>query len=131
MNWKLLKIIISNRDVKFLSKLWKIWFNKFDVQFLYFIVYHSQSDDQSKRTSQTIEIALRYHLIDIKNSKKWSQCLFTLQSQVNNFVISIEKTSNKIVYEFISILSTNLTFSKFDIMMNLTQVRKEVADNLT
>ncbi len=75
MNWELFKTIISNKDVKFLSKLWKIWFNKFDVRLLYFIVYHSQSNDQFERTNQTIEIAFRYHLIDMKNSKKWSQCL--------------------------------------------------------
>jgi putative transposase len=51
MNWELLKTIISNRDVKFLSKLWNTWFNKLDVRFLYFIVYHSQSNDRFEQSN--------------------------------------------------------------------------------
>jgi hypothetical protein len=130
MNWKLSKTIISNRDVKFLSKLWQIWFNKLSVKLLYFTVYHSQSDDQSKRTNQTIEIALRYHLVVMKNSRKWSHCLSILQSQLNNITIAMSKISNEIVYEFISIQSADLSASKSLSTFDSAHVRKEIADAL-
>ena len=40
-DWNFLKIIISNRNRKFLSHFWFILFNKLDVKLLYSIVYHS------------------------------------------------------------------------------------------
>jgi hypothetical protein len=65
----------------------------------------------------------------MKNSREWSQCLSILQSQLNNFVILTEKTSNEIVYEFISVQWTDLTL--FNELINQTHIRKEVADVLT
>lgn len=59
MDWGLPKVIISDRDPKFLVELWKIVFDKFEIKLLYSTAYHSQSDGQSERTNQTVEIALR------------------------------------------------------------------------
>ena len=53
-NWDLFKVIISNRDRKFFSNLWSILFSQLDVKLLYSIVYHSQTNDASKRTNQII-----------------------------------------------------------------------------
>ena len=44
-NWELLKIIISDRNCKFLSEMWTIIFRKLEIKLLYFIVYHSQTND--------------------------------------------------------------------------------------
>ena len=49
IDWKLFKIIISNRDRKFLSNMWIVMFIKLKVKFLYSIVYHFQTNDLSKR----------------------------------------------------------------------------------
>jgi hypothetical protein len=112
MNWELFKAIISNRDSKFLIELWIIIFDRSSVKLLYSTVYHSQSDEQSKRSNQIMKIALRFHLFILNNSKKWSSCLSIIQSHMNNFIISLDKTLNEIVYEFISIQSTDLTQTK-------------------
>jgi hypothetical protein len=127
MNWELSKIIISDRDLKFLVELWSTIFERLEIKFLYFIVYHSQSDDQSKRTNQSIEIALRYHLINMKNLKEWSQCISTFQSHLNNTITSTNKISNEILYEFISINFENI-IDKSDLFFidNVARTRKKV-----
>ena len=45
VDWNLSKIIIFDRDCKFLSKFWTIMFNRLNVKLMYFIVYHSQTND--------------------------------------------------------------------------------------
>lgn len=109
IDWNLFKVIISNRDKKFLSKLWAIIFKKLDVKFFYFIVYHFQTNDQSKRTNQIVEIILRFHMIIMKNSIQWSKILFKIQRHINNVSSSIiDKNSNEIVYDFIFLQTFDL-----------------------
>ena len=67
-DWSLSKTIISNRNRKFLFDMWTIIFEKLRVKFMYSTAYHFQIDEQSERTNQTIEIALRFYLIIMKNS---------------------------------------------------------------
>ena len=111
-NWGLLKVIISNRDRKFLFDMWIVMFNKLEVKLLYFTVYHSQTNDQFERTNQTVEIALRFHLSRMFNFAKWSRVLFKIQRHLNNFTQSaIGKTSNETVYDFTSVQALNLTKS--------------------
>lgn len=62
-DWEVSKIIIFDRNSKFMLEFWKIVFIKSKTIMLTSIAYHSQIDDQSKRTNQIIEIVLRYHLI--------------------------------------------------------------------
>ena len=61
-DWEFPKIIISNRDRKFLSELWTKIFTRLDTKLLYSTTYHSQTDDSSERINQTLEIALKYHI---------------------------------------------------------------------
>jgi hypothetical protein len=103
MNWELLKAIISDKDSKFLNELWKIIFDRLSVKLLYSTIYYLQSDEQLKRSNQIMKIALRFHLFCLNDSKKWFSCLSIIQSHMNNFIISLDKTFNEIVYEFISI----------------------------
>ena len=59
-DWELFKIMISDRNRKFLFDLWSTLFQRLSVKLLYSTIYHSQTNNVSKRTNQTIEIALRY-----------------------------------------------------------------------
>ena len=63
-------IIISDRDSKFLSDLWKSIFKALGIQLLYFTAYHPQTDGSSERTNQTVKVALRHYLLSMKNSIK-------------------------------------------------------------
>ena len=54
--------IISDRDSKFMSTFWRTNFRKLGVTLATSTAYHPQTDGQSERTNQTVEIALRSHL---------------------------------------------------------------------
>ena len=102
IDWELSKIIIFDRDRKFLSNMWIAMFIKLKVKFLYFIVYHSQTNDLSKRINQIVEIALRFLISTLKYFDFWFDVLSQVQRNFNNS-ISIDNFSNEIVYDFISI----------------------------
>ena len=97
-DWDISAAIISNRDSKFLSKFWRTLFKRLRVALLTSTTYHAQTDDQSKRTNQTMKIAIRFLItanIDIVST------LSFLQAQLNNSSnVSIDFSSNDIVYEF-------------------------------
>jgi hypothetical protein len=99
-NWDISENIISNRDFKFIFEFWRTVFNKFKIKLLMSIVYHSQTNEQSKRTNQIVKIALRFFLT--KNSKiDWINVASLIQVSLNNFLnVSIELSSNEITYEF-------------------------------
>ena len=61
-DWGLLKIMLIDRDPKFLADLWKAIFYRLDIELLYFTAYHPQTDGSSERTNQTAEIALRFYI---------------------------------------------------------------------
>ena len=100
VDWGIPKGIISNRNPKFLSDLWQAIFTKIETRLLTSIAYHSQTNDSSERTNQTVKIALRF-LITMFSNVKWSTFLSALQAQLNNFLnTATELASNEIVYEF-------------------------------
>ena len=70
-DWGVPRAILSNRDPKFLSKLWKALFDELKVKLLYLTAYHPQTDGFSERTNQSVKIALRFFLHTIKNTTQW------------------------------------------------------------
>ena len=109
VDWEILKVIISDKDKKFLSNLWSEIFQRLSVRLLYSIAYHSQTNDQSKRTNQTVEIALRFAISTLSNSIDWSTVLSNIQRSLNNSISNAtSKTSNEVSYDFTSIQSIDL-----------------------
>lgn len=101
IDWGLPAVIVSDRDPKFLSKLWKTLFEKLGVDLLYSTAYHPQTDGSSERTNQTVEIALRFLLHSIKNIRDWPTLLPKIQSLLNNASSSTTgKSPNELVYGF-------------------------------
>lgn len=98
-----------NRNRKFFFELWKIIFTKLNIDFLYSIFYHFQTNDSSERINQIVEIALRFYINNLKKSTLWFKALLQFQIVMNNFrSFSISKTSNEIFYEFTFNKSLNL-----------------------
>jgi hypothetical protein len=97
-NWELSRVIIFDRDAKFRFDMWKFLFKTIETDLLTSTAYHSQSDDQSERTNQTIEIALRY-LLTSNSNLSWHEALSSLQHDLMNFVIFTNFTSNQTLYE--------------------------------
>jgi hypothetical protein len=61
-DWGFPRVIISDRDRKFLSNLCKGIFKTLRTKLLYSTAYHTQTDGQSERINATIEIMLLYFL---------------------------------------------------------------------
>lgn len=100
VDWGLPKIILSDRDPKFLSELWKTWFKRLNVQLLTSTSYHPQTDGQSESTNQTIEIVLRYYFSTLNNIQQWPTILPLLQSRLNNAATATGKSATEILYGF-------------------------------
>jgi hypothetical protein len=110
-DWDISKVIISDKNKKFLSDLWRTLFTKLNVFMLYSTVYHSQIDDVSERTNQILEIALRYYIQELNDFILWITIFWKFQSVFNNTrLIAIEKISNELLYEITSNLSLNISF---------------------
>lgn len=90
-DWGYPKLIITDRDRKFLSELWKRLFKRLGVSLLYSTAYHSQTDGASERTNQTAEIALRFHISTIESPSEWPKVLSSIQASNNNSVSSATK----------------------------------------
>ena len=121
------KIIISNRDRKFLFDMWTTIFKQLEIRLFYSIAYHFQTDDQFERINQMIEIVFRFYLITMKNSTEWFRILIKLQRHFNNFhFVTIHKTLNETFYEFISLQSLNM-FRQFAIFDLIDDLKKSFA----
>jgi hypothetical protein len=123
-DWDISKVIISNRDRKFLSDLWCTLFIRLRIFMLYFTAYHSQTNKTSERTNQTLKITLRYYIQKMFNSTLWISALWKFQSIFNNTrSIVTEKISNELLYEITSNLSLNISFTNK--IFNHDHLRKE------
>lgn len=101
-DWGIPKSIISDRDRKFTSVLWKQLFTKLGTSLLLSTSYHPQTDGQSERTNQTVEIMLRYIISEnVNNTKTWPFALSSIQAVLNNSKsASTDKSPNEIVMGF-------------------------------
>ena len=127
-DWGLPKVIISDRDPKFLSDLWRALFTKLGVNLLYLSAYHPQTDGQSERTNQTVKIALQFLLPTLENPSDWPSLVGPIQRYINNSLSAATgKSPNEVVYGFTPTRSKDLAKPS-----NLTMLPKlariEVAD---
>ncbi|SLM33892.1 reverse partial [Lasallia pustulata] len=99
-DWGIPRQILSDRDPKFLSKLWSGLFAHLGVKLLLSTAWHPQMDGASERTNQTVEIALQYHVTENPDTP-WPECIVPLQATLNNSINStIGKTPTELMYGF-------------------------------
>ena len=99
-DWKLFEKIISNRNSKFISKFWIVMTKKLKTKLLMFTAYHSQTNEQSEKTNQTIKITLRFFLT-ANSDADWMTTLLMIQTNFNNsFNAIIDLTFNELMYDF-------------------------------
>ena len=82
-DWGVPRAIISDRDPRFMSSFWQGIFERLGTKFLTSAAYHPQTDGQSERTNQSVEIALRFHLTSHPDDD-WDEVLPYIQSISNN-----------------------------------------------
>jgi len=98
-DWGLPSAIISDRDPKFLSEFWKTLFDKAGTKILTSTAYHPETDGQSERTNQTIEIALRYYISARQHD--WADALHVVQASILTAKhTTTGKTPAEILYGF-------------------------------
>jgi hypothetical protein len=80
--WGIPQQIITDRGKIFLGEFWTSLFKILRTDLLVTTAYHPQSDSQSERTNQIVEIALR-HLVNNTKSD-WSTFLGDIEFTINN-----------------------------------------------
>ena len=68
IDWGLPGELITDCDLKFLSKFWAKLFARLGVKLLYSTAYHPQTDGSNERTNQTVEIVLRFFVYALEDA---------------------------------------------------------------
>ncbi|POS82631.1 hypothetical protein EPUL_004731, partial [Erysiphe pulchra] len=82
--WGVQRAIISDRDRKFISEVWRDMMDMLGVKLLFSTVWHLQIDGASERTNQTVEIALRYYLASLENRELWPREIPNITATLSN-----------------------------------------------
>ena len=99
-DWDISKAIIFDRDFKFMSDLWQIFFIRLNTRLLVVIAYHSQIDEVFERTNQIVEITIRYFIIEHSNID-YVLAFSSIQVQLNNSLNTVtDLASNEMIYDF-------------------------------
>ena len=85
--YDLLSFIISDRDLQFISILWKFLCKRLSISLWLFIIYHSQINDQSEQVNQNVERYLWFFCSYMQND--WSKWLFMIKFVNNNILFLI------------------------------------------
>lgn len=130
IDWGLSGKLITNQDLKFLSKFWAELFAKLGVKLLHSMAYHPQTDGSSKCTNQTVEIALRFFVYVLENPFLWPKMLPHIQCILNNTSsLTTDNTPNKVAYGFSPHKPLNLLSNS--LFLNTFQVCTDVADTIS
>ena len=101
VDWNLSHVIIFDKNSKFVSNFWQAMFRLLNIKLLIITTYHSQINEQSKRTNQIIEIVLRY-LISKNFDIDWVTTIFSLQFDFNNVSsVFIDQILNQLKFDFL------------------------------
>jgi hypothetical protein len=76
------KTIVSDRDPKFTSRLWKGLFKGFRTNLNFITSYHPKSNGQTERVNQVMEYMLRMYVME--KPSKWEDYLHLVEFSYNN-----------------------------------------------
>ncbi len=116
-----------NRDLQFISIVWKFLCLKLNIKMKLFIDYHSQINDQMKRVNQNVEWYLRSYCLYMQDD--WFIWLFMTEFVDNNAIsLSIEQSAFFLNKSFHFHMSFNLNSTEYEIIWAKIQVSK--AENI-
>jgi hypothetical protein len=76
------RTIVSVKDMKFTSNLWRVLFKGFGTNLNFSTTYHPQIDGKIERVNQIIEDMLRMYVMD--KPSKWEDYLHLVEFAYNN-----------------------------------------------
>jgi hypothetical protein len=119
----ILKSIVSNPDVKFLSDFWKTLWGKLGTKLLFSTTYHPQTNGQTEVVNRTLSQLLR--AIIQKNLKRWEECLTFVEFAYNRTVHSTTSFFQfEIVYGFHPLTPMDLIPLPFEEKVSLDGEKK-------
>ena len=80
------KVIISNRDPKFMGNFWKSLFKGLNTTLNFNTSFHPQTDGQIERVNQVLEDLLRMYVKE--QPGKWEDYLHMVEFAYNNLISS-------------------------------------------
>ncbi|KAA3457133.1 Transposon Ty3-I Gag-Pol polyprotein [Gossypium australe] len=93
------RMIVSNRDVKFLSHFWRTLWGKLETKLMFSTTCHPQTDGQIEVVNRVLSTFLR--ALVRKNLKTWEECLPHIKFSYNHSVHLGSKFSPfETVYDF-------------------------------
>jgi len=91
------KVVISDRDAKFIGNFWKALFKGLDSKLNFSTVFHPQTDGQTERVNQILEDMLRMYVMN--QPWKWEEYLHLVEfSYNNNYQTSSKLSPFEILY---------------------------------
>ncbi len=84
---ELLSFIVSDRSSQFISILWKSLCKRLSISLQLFIIYHSQTDNQSEQVNQNIKRYFWFFCSYMQND--WFKWLFIIKFVDNNILFSV------------------------------------------
>ncbi|KAG8481073.1 hypothetical protein CXB51_025807 [Gossypium anomalum] len=115
--------IVSDRDAKFLSHLWRTLWSMLGTKLLFSMTCHPQTDGQTEVVNRVISTLLR--AIVRKNLKSWEECLPHIEFAYNQTVHSATKFSPfEIVYGFNPLSPLDLIPLPNDQIINIDAKKK-------
>ena len=91
------KVIVLDRDVKFIGNFWKSLFKGLATQLNFSTAYHPQTDGKTERVNQVLEDMLRMYVMD--KPSKWEDYLHLVEfAYNNNFQVSAGMSPLEILY---------------------------------
>ena len=117
------QLIVSNRDVEFLSYFWKTWWCKLGTKLLFSTTCHPQTNGQTEVVNRTLSTLLR--AIIKKNIKTCEDCLPHVEFTYNRIVYYATKFSPfEIMYGFNPLISLYLSLLPMSEHVNLDGKKK-------
>jgi transposase InsO family protein len=91
------RTIISDRDTKFTSNLWRGLFKGFGKNINFNTTYHPQTNGKIERVNQIIEDMLRKYVMD--KPSKWEEYLHLVEFSYNNgYKVSLKMSPFEALY---------------------------------
>jgi hypothetical protein len=91
------KTIVSDRDPKFTSNLWKGLFKGFRTNLNFSTTYHPESDGQTERVNRVIDDMLRMYVME--KPSKWEDYLHLVEFTYNNgYQVSLKMSPFEALY---------------------------------
>ena len=88
------KVIISDRDPKFIGNFWKYLFKGLNTTLNFCTLFHPQTDRQTERVNQVLEDLLRMYVKD--QLSKWEDYLHLVKFVYNNNYQAVSFLSYKL-----------------------------------